>query len=181
MTHHQQETITTLPCYKSIKGYKQGLNHSNQKGHENLVKSSLFAHQPHPSEPQGHHPFINKSEPLSPKIDCAILSLETSWIGPCWRNLEDRNFSSSELTTLRAMLAGMSDTLSSYIYFDQLFSKMRQNHNMQSIVCHCCFLSGRYHCFKQRFGSLHKVIEYEVDNLCQGVFLLELKDIRKSY
>ena len=158
MTHHQQKTITTLPCYKSIKGYKQGLNHNNQKGQKQFVVHISHIHLNHRSITLLS---INRSHNGSHyHQDCAILSLETSWIGPCWRNLEDRNFSASELTTLRAMLAGISDTLSSYIYFDQLFSKMRQNYNMQSIVCHCCFLSGRYHCFKQRFGSFHKVIEY---------------------
>ena len=45
-------------------------------------------------------------------------------------------------------------------------------------VCHCSVfyeIGRRYHClFKQGFGPLRKVMEYE-DQRCLGLFLLELK------
>ena len=48
---------------------------------------------------------------------------------------------------------------------------------------HCSVLygiRGRYHClFKQGFGPLHKLMEYE-DQRCLGLFLLELKRQGKS-
>ena len=41
-------------------------------------------------------------------------------------------------------------------------------------------IRGRYHClFKQGFGPLRKVIEYE-DQQCLGLFLLELKGYREE-
>ena len=50
-------------------------------------------------------------------------------------------------------------------------------------VCHCSVfyeIRGRYHClFKQGFGPLCKVIEYE-DEWCLGIFLLELKRHREK-
>ena len=50
-------------------------------------------------------------------------------------------------------------------------------------VCHCSVfyeIRGRYHClFKQGFGPLRKVKEYE-DQRCQGLFLLELMSLGKS-
>ena len=50
-------------------------------------------------------------------------------------------------------------------------------------VCHCSVfyeIRGRYHClFKQGFGPLSKVMEYE-DQRCLGLFLLELKRHREK-
>ena len=50
-------------------------------------------------------------------------------------------------------------------------------------VCHCSVfyqIRGRYHCrFKQGFGPLRKVMEYE-DQRCLGLFLLELKRHREK-
>ena len=50
-------------------------------------------------------------------------------------------------------------------------------------VCHRSVfyeIRGRYHClFKQGFGPLSKVIEYE-DQRCLGLFLLELKRHREK-
>ena len=50
-------------------------------------------------------------------------------------------------------------------------------------VCHCSVfyeIRGRHHClFKQGFGPLHKVMEYE-DQWSLGLFLLELKRHREK-
>ena len=50
-------------------------------------------------------------------------------------------------------------------------------------VCYCSVfyeIRGRYHClFKQGFGPLRKVMEYE-DQRCLGLFLLELKRHREK-